>query len=314
MIVNSTLSIVVITRNEEHNIQRTLTSCIALNPLEIIVVDSNSTDETRSIVQKNIGEHNFIKLHTYTTAPFTAARGRHIGAQHLSPECKHILFLDGDMEIVLGFLEASIKELSLAPDLAVVMGQMSNHYYDDKNNLIQVVPDIYDLSKHTIGGAMLIKRDAYEKSGGFNTEIIVNEESELEYRLNKIGYFSKRISTPMIRHHTEAPGSRKQFRSRLLNRRVTALGINLHYGLKDFGYLKMLMKVNKEVFSSLMFLVCFFCALSVGSFELAGFSFIAYLLYIKIKSGNTRLAINYCAYAAGMIVGFFLHLIKRRVV
>lgn len=306
------LSVVIITKNEETNIQRTIDSCLKISPLEIIVVDSNSKDNTTKIVSENIKKNKQIKLISYDTPPFTAARGRHIGAQNISPSCSHILFLDGDMEIHPDFIAHGLDTLSSDPKLAIVMGQMSNHYYNDSGKLIKIENDFYDLSKHTIGGAMIISREVYDKSGGFNIELIVNEESELEYRVGVLGFYAKRIPPLMITHHTEAPRSKAQLRSRLLNKRITGMGINLYLGIIDKRYLKRFIATNKETFASLLFLLLLAAALMANLIWLSIFFTTIYLWYIKSKSGNLKLVANYCIYAAGMTIGFFLHLAKRR--
>lgn len=306
------LSIVIITKNEDRNIQRTIDSCLKVSPSEIIIVDSNSDDKTTEIVSENIKNNKTIKLITYRTPPFTAARGRHIGAQNISPECTHILFLDGDMEIESDFISEGIRTLRSDSALAIVMGQMSNYYYDDNHKLIKIETNVYDLRKHTIGGAMLMLRKTYDESGGFNVNLIANEESEIEYRLNKLGYFSKRIQTPMIRHHTEAPGSRSQLRTRILNKRITAIGVNLYYCFGDFGYFKRFFTVNEETFVSLMFLALVGMAMALGYYGVFVMLSVIYAIYIKIKTGRLRPSINYCVYAVGMMVGLLMFLAKKK--
>ncbi|SDU95150.1 glycosyltransferase [Pseudomonas vancouverensis] len=302
------LSIVVITRNEEHNIQRTLTSCIALNPLEIIVVDSDSTDNTRSIVQKNINTHSSIKLYTYNTAPFTAARGRNIGIDKVSANANMVLFLDGDMEINKDFLITAVDEFSRQPTLGVLMGQMDNFYYDHNQNLVGVQKNYYDISKHTMGGAMLVSRESLTAVGGFNSELVCNEESEFEYRLNRSGYHGRRIDCKMINHHTEAQRSTRRIRSMILNRRLTGLGINLHIAIRNFGYLKKMFLANQETFlAALLLLLAPFFILSNNFYTFLALT-VGFFIYTKIKSKKIRYALNHFVYASGMIIGFLAYI------
>lgn len=300
------LSVVIITKNEEKNIQRTIDSCTKISPLEIIVVDSNSSDNTREIVLENSKNNQKIKLFLYSTPPFTAARGRHIGTQKVSEKCTHILFLDGDMEIHPEFIQQGLNALLSDPQLSIVMGQMNNYYYDDQMRLASIENSFYNLEKHIIGGAMIASREAYIKSGGFNIELVVNEESELEYRLNRLGLYAKRLPELMVTHHTEAPGSKAQFRSRISSRRITALGINLFFGLRDLGYLKRLASDNIEIFASLAFLICLATTLYFNFYLALGASTATYLLFIKHKRGKIGIAANFCVYAMGMLLGFIL--------
>ncbi|MCY1430839.1 mycofactocin system glycosyltransferase [compost metagenome] len=302
------LSIVVITRNEEHNIQRTLTSCVALNPVEIIVVDSNSTDNTRCIVQNNINKHNFIRLFTYNTPPFTAARGRNIGIDMVSANSNMVLFLDGDMEINPDFINIAAKEFSDNPTLGVLMGQMNNFYYDHNQNLVGVQENFYDINKHTMGGAMLVTKESLAAVGGFNSELVCNEESEFEYRLNRSGYYGRRINFKMINHHTEAQRSTRRIRSMISNRRITGLGINLHIAIRNPGYLKKMFLTNQETFIAATLSLLAPALVLSGNFCIFFVLIVAFCVYTKIKSNKTRYVLNHFVYAVGMLIGFFTYI------
>lgn len=305
---NSALSIVVITRNEEHNIQRTLSSCIALKPLEIIVVDSNSSDNTRSIVHRNITDHDFIKLHTYDTVPFTAARGRNIGIENVSTESNLILFLDGDMEINPDFMDVAAKEFATDPKLGVLMGQMCNYYYNQDQELVGIQENFFDISQHAMGGAMLVTRDSLATVGGFNSELVCNEESEFEYRLNRSGYYGQRINFKMINHHTEAQRTTHHLRSMISNRRLTGLGINLHIASRNFGYFKRMFNTNQEIFIAAILTLCFPVLIFNGNFYTIFILMGAFCIYTKFKSNKLKYVINHFVYAIGMLIGFFTYI------
>ena len=53
-----------------------------------------------------------------------------------------------------------------------------------------------------LGGISLIRREAFEKVGGFMTEMRVNEDQELGLRLCKAGYGIYGYATVMATHHT----------------------------------------------------------------------------------------------------------------
>lgn len=304
------LSIVIITKNEETHIQRTINSCLATAASEIIIVDSNSHDKTQEIIKSNIEHDKRIKLIAYNTPPFTAARGRGIGASYVSRKSSHILFLDGDMEIVNDFLPAGITELNSDPKLAAIMGQMKNLFYDYNNMLSYVEDNVYNLKKNIMGGAILIKREIYDASGGYNSRLIVNEESELEYKLKRLGYYVKRISNKMINHHTEIPRSFSQIKSRLLDRKITALGINLYLGMRDLKYLHHLIRTNPQVFATTLFLPLLIFSAINDCIELSIFFVTLYTLYIKITSGSILHVVNYITYSLGMIVGLLFQVIS----
>jgi glycosyltransferase involved in cell wall biosynthesis len=302
------IAVVVITRNEERNIERTLLSLKSDFISEIIVSDSNSNDKTRDIVKKVSIIDQRIELQSYANKPFTAARGRNEGADLCREKTKYILFLDGDMELKPGFIEFSIEKLSENESLAAVSGQMDNYFYDDSNELKYIDVDVYDVKKNNVGGAFMIRSTAFYSAGGFNSALIVNEESHLEFKLNKIGFEMKRFDMPMINHHTELPVSKKRLKERLLDRKITALGRNLYIGLYDVKYILRLYKDNPyTLISSMLFILMPLLGFINWLLPIMLISCVYFCFAIILKS--LRLPINYFVYGAGMVAGFVLCLI-----
>ena len=65
--------------------------------------------------------------------PFTAARARNQGTMRLreiAPEVEFIQFVDGDCEIIDGWLERAMASLVAAPTVAVVCGRLRERYPD----------------------------------------------------------------------------------------------------------------------------------------------------------------------------------------
>src|SRR5262245_1056026 len=114
-----TYGVVVIGRNEGERLRRCLMS---LPRTSIIVyVDSGSSDG--SVPRARHLGSDVIELDMH--APFTAARARNAGFRRLreiSPNIEYVQFLDGDCELIDGWLEAAISFLNAHADVAAVCG------------------------------------------------------------------------------------------------------------------------------------------------------------------------------------------------
>ncbi len=305
------ISVVVITRNEERNIQRTLVSLACSSISEVIVSDSNSTDRTGEIVGLFSRKDSRVSFHSFASGPFTAARGRNEGALCADATSEYLLFLDGDMELVPDFLDFALKELTKDPCLAAVCGQMDNCFYSDAGGLARVERNVYDISENAPGGAFLIRRNAFYDAGMFNPELIVNEESEFFLRLRRLGLHMRRYEQPMIIHHTETPVSRSRLKERLMDRKITALGINLFFALRDPGYLKILFRDNKFTFLCL-FGIFIAAALCLSGYFVGGLLFLSALwLFVSLANRSFRVAMNYEVYAVGVLFGLISFSLRR---
>lgn len=296
------ISAIIITRNEERNISRTLASLCDPSIAEIIVSDSNSSDKTQEIVRAEADKDHRIRLSSYSDPPFTAARGRNEGAKLAKKKSKYLLFIDGDMQLQDGFIEAGIKALEAEKGLSAVAGQMHNYFYKGYGQFSHAQTNYYKINEHKPGGALLLIAKDFYSLGGFNPELIVNEESEFIYRLNCIGRSFSRISVDMVIHHTEIPISKRRLKERLYDRKVTALSKNVMLGFRDFGYLKVVIKDNRYTFISAITLI----SSSIFAFviPLVSFAIMASMLtFVSIKCKSVKVAANYLVYGVGLLVG-----------
>ena len=306
------IGVVVITRNEESNIRRTLTSLSSPLISEIIVSDSNSTDKTASIVSTLVKGDTRIRFTSYSCAPFTAARGRNEGAKVLSESSEYILFLDGDMELKPGFIEAALDKLAADSKLAAVSGQMDNYFYDDNLSLVNKQLEVYDLEKNQAGGAFLIRKSSFNAVGGFNSNLIVNEEAHLEYKLNLEGYLMQRCDIPMIIHHTELAISKARLKERLFDRKLTALGVNVYESFSDLKYFRILFRDNPfTLVSAFYFLMVPFLFFIDVYFPLIGVAALYFSFVLKL--GSLRVPINYLIYGVGVIWGCGSCILKEKI-
>jgi DNA-binding transcriptional MerR regulator len=113
--------IVVIAKNEGQRFRRCLAS-LAGATRAIVYADSRSTDGSVEFARSQGIEVVVLDAGRPTTQP----RGRTAGFARLLevfPEVSYVFFVDGDCELVPGFLEAAQAELEQDPKLAAVCGR-----------------------------------------------------------------------------------------------------------------------------------------------------------------------------------------------
>jgi chlorobactene glucosyltransferase len=178
------VSVLIPARNEEKNIRRILNSMLKQDyrNLEILVLDDNSTDATGHIVEEFVKKDGRIKL--IKGAPLPAGwKGKCFACHQLSKIAKgsYFVFTDADTlhypNSISGSLAALLKNnldvTSIYPrQIAVTFSErMSVRFINFI--ILSFMPLI--LVKHSkapffstaIGQFFLFKREAYEKTGGF---------------------------------------------------------------------------------------------------------------------------------------------------
>jgi len=205
--MSNKLSVVIIAKNEERNIQRGIESIleatVSFDNVEIVLVDSISTDKTIEIAQ------NYpIKIIQLDPNFFISpSAGRFIGLKYTSGE--FVYFLDGDMHLDKNWFETALPIIEENPNLAGIAGKCHEITFDDNFKEIKsedkdrfnVGEQIHKV-KH-LGQSVLYRRSALEKVGGFNPYLANEEELELGLRLSAAGYELQRIPVPMTIHYTK---------------------------------------------------------------------------------------------------------------
>jgi glycosyltransferase involved in cell wall biosynthesis len=192
------VSVVVIGRNEGHRLKRCLDSIKAMadvgGPVEIIYVDSASTDQSVSLAAGS--SVHVVELHPVRP---TAALGRNAGWR--IARAPYILFLDGDTLLDPSFVAASLSDFQ-NQRTAVVWGHRRELCTDSSwfNRVMDLDwiyrPGITDFC----GGDALFRRSVLEETGGFNEDLIAGEEPELCRRIRGLGYEISHVDRPMTKH------------------------------------------------------------------------------------------------------------------
>ncbi|MEK9180824.1 MAG: glycosyltransferase [Patescibacteria group bacterium] len=191
------ISIVIPAKNEERYILDCLRSIIGQNCLEkveITVVDNNSTDNTHNLVLENFPS---VKLVREPVAGTNSARQRGF----LESRGEIIVFLDADVRLPEGWIAKMSAKLASSPKLVAVSGPYKFYdftwYWNWGNEILLyafVIPwsfissNIFRTAGYLLGGSMVIRKQALERIGGFNTRLkFFGDEIDTAKRLRIFG-------------------------------------------------------------------------------------------------------------------------------
>lgn len=196
----SDIAVITIGRNEGDRLKRCIASVrAAAQP--VIYVDSGSTDG--SVAFARAAGIEVVELDL--SIPFTAARARNAGLarlRELNPGGTYVQFLDGDCELVAGWLPTAIAEIEADPALAVVCGRRREKFPDATiwNKMIDSEWDSPPGEAESCGGDALMRRAALDEVAGYRSSMIAGEEPEMCYRLRARGWRVRRIDAEMTLH------------------------------------------------------------------------------------------------------------------
>jgi glycosyltransferase involved in cell wall biosynthesis len=154
---------------------------------EIVVVDNASSDKTAEIARSFPGVR--VVFEPMRGLPAARERGR------LETSGKYLAYIDADTRLHKDWFSLAKKTFSARPDAVSLSGPAE--YWDAtplQKFLLQLswwatTPLMYRIVGFMIYGAhFIVKREALEKIGGFNTGIsFYGEDTDLAQRLHKVG-------------------------------------------------------------------------------------------------------------------------------
>ncbi|MDP3251610.1 MAG: glycosyltransferase family A protein [Hydrogenophaga sp.] len=191
---------VIIGRNEGDRLRVCLVSVLPFIQAAVYV-DSGSTDGSVELAQSLQADVVSLDL----DLPFTAARGRNAGYRRLltlHPGLRFIQFVDGDCEVVPGWIEAAVSYLETHPDCAVVCGRRRERFPERSvyNRMCDLEWDTPVGDALSCGGDALFRADALVQAGGYRESLIAGEEPDLCLRLRHGGWRVHRLDHEMTRH------------------------------------------------------------------------------------------------------------------
>lgn len=196
----SEIGFVAIGRNEGERFQRCLASLRKAGE-RIVYVDSGSADGSVAHARTN----GAVVVELSQDQPFTAARARNAGFESLVrqwPDTDHVMFIDGDCELVDGFAVAAASALMRDSSLGAVTGRCRERFPDATiyNRLcdLEWAGPIGEID--ACGGIFMVRAAAFRAAGGFNPAVIAAEDDEFCIRLRATGARLIRIDHDMCFH------------------------------------------------------------------------------------------------------------------
>lgn len=301
------VSVIVIGRNEALRLRgciNTISLALADIPHEILYVDSRSTDASLMVAHA-AGARCFC-LRTPDT---TAGLARRIGTKEAVGDT--LLFLDGDMHLCLGFVDAALsllRSLGLPENVVGVTGVRTD-IYEQYGRPVREVSNYYRCKRRReapeFGGALLIKAEALAKIGGWAANVTACEETELHARLKKHRLAITELPVPMIRHFDNVRYTRSRLDTFFTPRRL-GLGQALRNAIKMRSLLPLLWRERLAFGCWILDVLCIIAfilggvpalwgVLATQTFELAAY----------VRKGNPRSYVGQKLLLGYIPAGFF---------
>jgi cellulose synthase/poly-beta-1,6-N-acetylglucosamine synthase-like glycosyltransferase len=193
----SHIAIIAIGRNEGERLRRCLQSALGRG-CQVVYVDSRSSDGSAQMARSMGVEVMELDM----SLPFSAARARNAGFEKLAMDAKFVQFVDGDCELVEGWIERASNELEKRSDAALVCGRRRERHPEKSvyNRLADLEWDTPVGETLSCGGDAMMRVDAFRAVGGFDPSVVAGEEPELCQRFRQKGWKILRIDAEMTIH------------------------------------------------------------------------------------------------------------------
>lgn len=266
------VSVIITTRNEEDTISRLIRSVKSqsFKNIEIILVDNNSKDQTVEIA-KSLG----VKI--FYSGPERSAQ-RNFGAK--KGKGAYLLFLDADMRLTKDVIKACVELIEINPEVGAISipeKSVANTFWEKVKAFER---SFYNLEGDpTTDAARFFSRDAFKRSGGYDTSITGPEDWDLRDTILKLGYKIDRINALIFHYERIRSLSdliRKKFYYGLKSHRylskqkVSLISAETIYFLRPVFYKNIDRLITHPILSIGMMMVLFFELLAGGSGYLWG--------------------------------------------
>ncbi len=194
------LGVVLIGRNEGPRLLKAMES---VRPLAApaVYVDSGSSDG--SVAAAEAAGFGVAELDR--SRPFTAARARNAGAEQLlraHPTLTYLFFMDGDCELIPGFIDAAVAALRDDVQASAACGRRRERFPQASgyNRLCDMEWNTPVGTATEFGGDVVMRADVFQQLKGYNARVIAGEDSEFAVRMRGAGWKILRIDHDMTWH------------------------------------------------------------------------------------------------------------------
>lgn len=222
------VGVIAIGRNEGQRLLACLQSVVG-DGRPVVYVDSGSTDGSVEMA-RSMG---VTVVDLDLTIPFTAARARNAGLERLlqvAPTTEFVQFIDGDCQVVPGWLDFAYQTLIENPEVVVVCGRRREQFPDRSiyNRLCDIEWDTPVGEAKACGGDAMMRVAAIQAVGGYNPTLIAGEEPELCVRLRQRGGRIWRLDAEMTLHDAQMTRFEQWWKRTLRAGHAFAEGAFLH--------------------------------------------------------------------------------------
>jgi glycosyltransferase involved in cell wall biosynthesis len=312
MTAQPAISVIIKAFNEEKNIGRTLTAALAATrdlDAEIIVADSLSSD--RTVDEASRFPVRVVQLRDAKDRG--CGTGGQLGFQH--SKAPFVFLMDGDMELLHGFLEQALAAFEEDAWLAGVGGQIEETSVaaEYRSRKQQNAPSLRAGPVDRLNGGGLYRRSALEDAGYFtNPNLHAFEEFELALRLREKGWHLRRLPVAAVRHYGHSLAALRLLAQRWRTRYAQGPGelLRASLGRPWIGAVIAEMKTFIAVAIWWIVLATLVVAAMLGSTHapwalaiLAALPLVAVSVRKRSITLGLYAAAAWCVFTAGMIVG-----------
>lgn len=176
--MNPLVSVIIPTKNSAKFLERCLASIKnqTYQNIEIIVVDNNSTDQTKDIAKK----------FTNKVFNFGPERSAQVNFGVTKSKGEYVYKVDSDFVLDTRVIEQCVNEAKKGYDAVVVHNSPDvSVSWIAKIRKFEVDMYKYDL---THSSARFVKKAVFQKIGGFNEKITAGEDYDFQNKLNRDGF------------------------------------------------------------------------------------------------------------------------------
>jgi glycosyltransferase involved in cell wall biosynthesis len=188
------VDIIITVKNESKHIEKLLDSLVIQEPpVNIIIVDANSTDNTRQIIEKYIKKYDCINLYTH---PGNRATGRNYGCRR--GHGKIYAFIDGDCIADRNWVKEIRKHYDKTTVIAGKTISAGKKRYRGLER-VELYVNGYDVTYPSTN--LAYPADLFRKIDCFDVSFITAEDIDLNMNAIKIGGKIEYVDTVIVTHY-----------------------------------------------------------------------------------------------------------------
>jgi len=226
------VSIITPCYNREKFISQTLDCLLNMDysEWECIVMDDGSTDFSANIIQTYASKDKRIRYYFQKNSGISSAKNNAIALS----SGKYIFPLDSDDLISPEYIKEAVEILEKSPEVKIVYAQ--GVYFGTKKGKWKLADYSLDelLVSNCIHNSALFRRSDFEKTKGYDPELVINEDWDLWINLLKSGGSVVKIEKDYFFY-------RKHDDSNIVK-----------YPQRDLDMLRLLYEKNKDVYAHLL--------------------------------------------------------------